>query len=390
MAVRATMVEHQRALTIVLVACAITPLIWVSKYVITSEILFPDFFGLWSFGLYALTHTPATIYDDQLLLKFQIGLGMSPDSSYPFPYPPWILLILVPLGTLPYAVARGVWLVITFSAYAAALAAWRWQRLMIGLLLLAPSSAVCFLVGQNGFFTAALMLGGMRLLLARPLLAGALMASVAYKPQLAVLVPFFLMFGRHWRAIVGAALSVATLSLATTLAFGINIWGAWLVCMRDQAAGLSGGRSELLDMMPTVTSAVLLLGGGMPIAHVAQIAGALVGLLAVWFVRARGDVEAQAVFPLATVLATPYAFDYDLPMITGAVLAVIAVRTTAACRFGQLEFPLLLACILTPALLPARLGPIAAIVPAIFALGMWIMCRKADPRKMLLKSRQAA
>jgi hypothetical protein len=381
--------EYRRVLTVLLFVSAIMPLIWIVKLIITPETLFPDFFGLWSFGRYVLTHVPTTIYDDRLLLGFQTGLGMPAESNYPFPYPPWILLILAPFGALPYAAARGVWLALTFVAYVAALTAWRWQRSTMGLLLLAPSSSVCFLVGQNGFVTAALMLGGIRLLLTRPLVAGALLASVAYKPQLAVLVPFVLLFGRHWRAIIGAGLCVAMLSLTAALAFGISIWGAWLVCMRDHAAELSGGRNALLDMMPTVTSAVLLLGGGMLMAHIAQTAGALVGLLAVWRVRAREDPEAQAVLPLATILATPYAFSYDLPMITGAVLAVIAVRIAAVERFDQMEFPLLLACILTPTLLPARYGPIAVVVPVTFALCLWIMCRKADPCKRMRKSRPA-
>jgi hypothetical protein len=384
---RADGAEYRRVLTVLLVACAILPLGWAVKLTITSETLFPDFFGLWSFGRYVLTHAPATIYDDRALKAFQTGLGMPPDSGFPFPYPPWILLILTPFGALPYAAARVVWLVLTFSAYAAALAAWRWQRPMTGLLLLAPSSAVCFLVGQNGFVTAALMLGGIRQLRTRPIVAGALLASVAYKPQFAVLVPFVLLFGRHWRAMVGAGLSVAALSLATTVAFGVDAWGAWVVCMRDHAATLTEGRDAHLDLMPTVTSAVLLLGWGVRVAHLAQTAGALLGLLAVWRVRAREDPEAQAVLPLATILATPYAFHYDTPMIAGALLAVIAARTAAADRFNRMEFPLLVACILAPTILTARLGAIAAAVPAIFALGLWIMCQRPDSRKSMLRGR---
>jgi hypothetical protein len=77
-------------------------------------------------------------------------------------------------------------------------------------------------------------------------------------------------------------------------------------------------------------------------------------------------------------------------MITGAVLAVIAVRIAAVGRFDQVKFPLLLACVLAPTLLPARLGPVAAIVPITFALGLWIMCRKANSCKRMPKGRPAA
>jgi hypothetical protein len=362
-------------LSALLVGCAITPLIWAVKLTITPKILFPDFFGLWSFGRYVLGHAPATIYDGGSLQAFETGFGLPAVRPYEFYYPPWILLILAPVGALPYAIARVVWLVVTFAAYAAALTAWRWPRPAMGMLLLAPSSAVCFLVGQNGFLTAALMLGGMRLLPARPLIAGALLGALVCKPQLAILVPFFLLFGRHWRAMAGAALCVAGLSLAVTAGFGTGIWGAWLESLRGHSNELSGARDALRDMMPTVMSAVRLLGGGKIFAAIVQAGFVLAGLLAVWRVRARADSVAQAVLPLATILATPYAFDYDLPMVTGAVLAVIAGRIGAGGLFDQPAFVVLLACVAAPMVLPARLGAIAAVVPVIYAWGLWVMCR---------------
>jgi len=367
--------ETRRVLLVLLLTCALPPLIWAGKLLTTQEVLFPDFFGLWTFGRFVLTHPPTAIYDDHALKAFQESFGMPGESHYPFPYPPWLLLLLVPVGALPYAVARIGWLVLTFAAYAAALSAWRWQRRLIWLLLLAPSSSVCFLVGQNGFLSAALMLGGLRLLWTRPLLAGALLAAVAYKPQLAVLVPFALLFGGHWRAIAGAILAVIALSAAATVAFGVDMWAGWLANMSQQALALTEGRDALRDMMPTVTSAVELLGGSATLAHLAQAAAAAAGLLALWQVRARRDARALAVLPLATVLATPYAFDYDLPMVTGAVLAVMVARMAAAGRFGAAEFPVYLACIAAPALLPARLGLAAVLVPVVLAPALWIVVR---------------
>jgi hypothetical protein len=220
--------------------------------------------------------------------------------------------------------------------------------------------------------TAALMLGGLRLLPARPLLAGLLFGALVCKPQLAVMVPFVLLFGRQYRAIAGAALSIAVLSLAATLAFGAGIWGAWAASFHNHATEFAPGRDALRDMMPTVTAALRLLGGGAVWADAAQAACALAGLLAVWRVRGRFDEAALAVPPLATFLATPYAFDYDLPMVTGAVLAVLA-----ACLAGRLDrrvFAVLLGCLVVPMLLPARLGPLAALVPVMFAGGLAVLC----------------
>jgi hypothetical protein len=160
-----------------------------------------------------------------------------------------------------------------------------------------------------------------------------------------------------------------------TAGFGTGIWGAWLESLRGHSNELSGARDALRDMMPTVMSAVLLLGGGKVFAAIVQAGFVLAGLLAVWRVRARADSVAQAVLPLATILATPYAFDYDLPMVTGAVLAVIAGRIGAGGLFDQPAFVVLLACVAAPMVLPARLGAIAAVVPVIYAWGLWVMCR---------------
>ena len=365
---------YRFSLVAMLAVSASFPLTLAVKWIVAPEPLFPDFFALWSFGRYVLTHAPATIYDSQALHGFQTGLGMPPDVGYPFFYPPWILLVLAPLGRLDYLTARVVWLVLTFAAYVAAMGAWRWPRPVMGLLVFAPSSAICFAVGQNGFLTAALMLGGIRLLRTRPLIAGALLACLAYKPQLAVLAPAMLVFGRHWRAMTGAAFCAAVLSLSATLAFGWTTWAAWLDFTGHQAASLSLGKVEA-GMMPTVTSAVQLLGGSGMMAHAFQALAAMAGLLALWRVRNSATPEAKAVLPLAAILATPYAFVYDLPMVTGAVLSVVAARITAGARFAEFEFPSLLACVMVPAMLPGCRGAVAVVLPVMLAACLWRLSR---------------
>jgi hypothetical protein len=356
-----------------LAVCAIVPAGDILQAVDRGRHLYPDFFGLWTFGRFVQSHAASAIYDQDALHAYQATLGIAEANTfYPFFYPPWILLILAPLGLLPFAWAMVLWLTLSFAAFAAAVAAWRWPRPLAGLLVLAPACGVCWTDGQNGFLSAALMLGGLRLLRTWPMLAGGLLAAVGYKPQLAVLLPFVLLFGGHWRAMVGGAIVVIGISLAATLAFGADIWSAWLAMMAGQA-GLLMARAPLLDMMPTITASVLLLHGGAALARGAQLAGALAGLLAIWRVRARDDIAAQAVVPLATVLAAPYAFHYDLPMVAGGVLAVIAAGVAARVRFGTGELLLLLGCVLSPSLLVLRIGPAGTAVPAIAAATMCLL-----------------
>ena len=71
--------------------------------------------------------------------------------------------------------------------------------------LLAPASLINLLYGQNGFLTAALLVGGIRLAPSRPLSGGVLLGLLAYKPQFGLVVVVALVAARLWRAIFAAA-----------------------------------------------------------------------------------------------------------------------------------------------------------------------------------------
>lgn len=331
--------------------------VFVLQEVTTDGPLYPDVWGFWTFGRYALTHSPATIYDNAALHAFQAGLGMPAENGfYPYPYPPWFLLAVAPLGGLPYPTAALVWRGVTFTALVVALGAWRWQWDRALLLAVAPACALSFVVGQNGFLTAALMLGGLRLLPVRPVLAGVLLAATAYKPQLALLVPAFLLFGAHWRALAGAVLGTALLTAAATLMFGWAVWPAWADAMQAQALALTAGRGPKLDQMPTVTAAVQLLGGSAGMARAVQGMAAAGAMVALWRARRRAEV---IILPLATFVATPYAFGYDLPVLTGAALVALEGHRS----------PVLLLIVLAPCMLVLPFG--AVMVSLLFGVALW-------------------
>ncbi len=345
---------------LVLVMSLALAAIFVAQEITMDGPLYPDVWGFWTFGRYALTQPPATIYDNAALHAFQTGLGIPEENGfYPYPYPPWFLLAVAPLGWLPYSAGALVWRVTTFAALVAAVGAWRWRWDRTVLLAVAPACALSFVVGQNGFLTAALMLGGLRLLPVRPVLAGVLLAAAAYKPQLALLVPVFLLFGSHWRAIIGVCLGAAMLTLGSGLLFGWAVWPAWLDAMQAQAVALSAGRGPKLDQMPTITAAVQLLGGSAGLARVAQGVAAGGALVALW--RARRGTEIT-VLPLATFLATPYAFAHDLPVVTAAALVAMARRS-------EIPAPALLVCVLAPCLQSLPFGAMALL--PLFAWLLW-------------------
>jgi hypothetical protein len=182
--------------------------------------------------------------------------------------------------------------------------------------------------GQNGFFTAALLIGGLTLLDRRPVLAGVLFGILTVKPQLGALLPLMLVLTGRWRVIAAAAATVAVLAAVTALAFGPGVWSAYReVAMAHQAHVFLRGTGVFVAMMPTV----FMNGraGELPLelAWAAQAAVSAAAVAAViWaYWRPRDPGLTLALLITATFVATPYVFNYDM-VIFGWVFARLIAR----------------------------------------------------------------
>jgi hypothetical protein len=119
-------------------------------------------------------------------------------SFAPWLYPPIFLLAVVPLAPLPFTWFYGPFQAPTAGAAALALS-WRngpAGRLGFVALLLAPAAVICIVSGQNAPLSLARLVGGFRLLAPWPFLAGLFLGALAYKPQLALVVPVALLGAR--------------------------------------------------------------------------------------------------------------------------------------------------------------------------------------------------
>jgi hypothetical protein len=100
--------------------------------------------------------------------------------------------------------------------------------------------------------------------------------------------------------------------------------------------------------MPTLFSAIGLLGASVPLAYAIHATGALVAIgAAVWvWLRAEAIALRGSALVLATILTTPYVFDYDLALLALPIawLAMEGVRT----GFARWEREILVAAWLTP------------------------------------------
>src|SRR5262249_52824954 len=139
--------------------------------------------------------------------------------------------------------------------------------------------------GQNGFLSAALIGGALALLDKRPVIAGILFGLLSYKPQFGVLIPLALIADGRWRAFLSAAVTVAILVAATTLAFGPEIWSAFFDSTRPTRVIILEAGSTGWQKIQSVFSWVRMWGGSVPLAYAAQAVATLVaavGTVWVW------------------------------------------------------------------------------------------------------------
>lgn len=311
---------------------------------------FGDFFALWSYARVAAEHPVGLLYDWVELHAAQVALGMEPpDAENPFPYPPTFLLLLRPLSALPYWPALIAWFAVTGGAFAAAATAGlRVPRILSFAVLLAPASSVAFVSGQGGFLVGALLVGGLRLAERRPVWGGALLGLLTYKPQFGILVPFALLAAGQWRCILSACATAGLFALAAAALFGWTAWSCWIESVpayQQWFDGLTAGHR----FMPTVQANAELLGFSLAAARGIQLMAACAMAAIVWRCFRTGPRDlAVPVLLAGTMLATPHAFAYDLPLLSGAVLLFVAHRLHA----GELPDALETAAILLVLLLP--------------------------------------
>jgi hypothetical protein len=358
--------------TAVVVACAA---IGIAAYALHPGPMQQDFFGIWSWARFVVERPAARIYDHAEQHAFLMSLNPPFTAPFPFSYPPPYLLLIRPLGWLSYATALQVWTGLTFLAYLVTVLALTRGGPAAMLAILAPAAGINLVFGQNGFLTAALLLGGAGLLRSRPVLAGILLGLLSYKPQFGLLIGVALVAAGMWRTALAAAVTVAAMVVASLVAFGMEPWIAWVRAMPEFVQIVDGQRGHLAHLIPTARSDALALGATEQVAGLMQAAVTTAAAAAVWIAFRRGSGPlAVAALAVASVLAAPYAFIYDLTVVAGAIALVAAERLKALSAAELLGFT---AVLLLPAgMLLHLVPPIATVVHAALLAGILMHLRR--------------
>ncbi len=351
-----------------------------------------DFLNTWMGGRSFFSGGPAAWFDFHVYnAEVQKVTG---DPNLPplfWSYPPHLLLFIWPFGLLGFLPAFALWCIVGVGLYVWASLAGGVDRRYWVFLAVAPAVAVNVFLGQNGFLTAALLIGGLANLDRRPIVAGILFGILTVKPQFGLLLPVMLVMTGRWRTIASAAVTTVVLVALTTAWFGVDIWTEYLqkVVPQQHWMLITAGNHA----WPIVSSAFVnarLIGLSDDWAWVVQAVSSCCALAAVvWtFWRRRDPVLSQALLVTATFLFSPWMLNYDM-VVFGWVVALLRVREDET----YADHALSLAVWTLPVLMfPFGFShlPIALVVLPLFALRLVWRLARAEPRGLAASARVVA
>lgn len=268
-------------------------------------------------------------------------------------YPPPFLVFVKPFAHLSMRVGYIAWVIASLLVLAlcARWAGLGWGALGVG--LVSPPVLFCAICGQSGMLVSAFCLLAYGFAGRRPWLSGAAAGCVIIKPQFGLLFPICFLALRVWRSIVAAIVAIIFLAVLTTLCFG---WGVWF----NHGTHRMGSAVSLLSVhwfakIQTIMVSPYVLfqsfGASLPLAGLLQIFASLAAVFACWRLwRGHGARALSCLAPslCLTILATPYAYLYDMPALamatanlafTGSVRGAVALTAVFAvmCLYAPLS-----------------------------------------------------
>lgn len=295
-----------------------------------------DFLGYWAAAsLLAHQENP---YDQEALLLLQREQGwqaLEPMYSW---NPPWLHLILLPLGALSFRQAAALWFVLNpLLIGLSALLLWNVVSPRRGLAQIGVALLAAFLFSRSlhalleGQMNTLVLLGCasfLTLALARrDLLAGAALVLVTVKPHLAyLLLPAVLLIGllqRRWQIVIGFSVSLMVLLLlATWLA---PDWGQTYITLLNVPASPLRTTAYIT---PTIRGLVLALTGFDSGSWLAVVS--LVIFIALVTLRGR-NLDVPTIASLSVILGlptAPFGWSTDQILLLLPILQIIASMRT--------------------------------------------------------------
>jgi hypothetical protein len=300
-----------------------------------------DFIGFWSAARLAVEERPEAAYDENAITAMhRLAVPGLIEFDQPWLHPPTFLLVVFPLGLLPYLPAFGVFMAATLAIWATLIRRMFDDPRAWVVAVAFPAGLWNFSNGQTGFLTGGL--AGFALLAVdrRPVLAGVLIGLLAIKPHLAVLFPLALIAGRRWETFATAAATALLFTLLSMAVFGWTTMHTFLGELIEIRAWLDLHQLNWLQM-PSVYASALSFGLSAPAAMALQgiVASSAAGCVwLAWRVRAAPKEAKLATLSAASLLVSPYIFFYDLTWTGLAIAWLVKLGWRRGFRRGEREF----------------------------------------------------
>lgn len=355
-----------------------------------------DFLHFYTLGTLALHDRGDLLYDmrSQAELARQL-VPQAPDSLYVPLYGPQVSLLFEPFARLSYGWALTAWLCVNvliffFCCYAVwttcpNLQTHRWIVFILAIAF--PGFFHLLAWGQtSGVALLCFTLAYLALRNDRKLLAGLLIGSLIFKPQLGIAAAVVFVFAREWN-LIAAAIAAAFAQLATAwMHYGTEVMRAYWYALTHVGNVLSLLEPRLYQTHSLRSFWSLLL----PWPHAAfalyvvSSVAALVLAFLCWKRLVSLEVRYAALL-LATVLVSPHLTVYDLVILAPAFL-LLGDWAVAHCNSQQAVSLLLYSCY--PLFLLGPLTRITHLQLSVIAMAalLWICWRAAEPPPVKLSS----
>lgn len=287
-----------------------------------------DFHVFWAAARFSLEGTPLLAFDQEAL---RAAFGACTMTWLPWVHPAPAMLLLSPLGALPFLAAWATFGALSLAALALSLRSFTSNHsgLFIAALF-APAMLPALLGGQFTVLWIAGLLGAIAALRAeRPILAGIFIGLLTIKPTLGLLIPAALVAIWAFRTIIAATITTILVHGAATVLYGIEYWSTW----RDVSSNHARGIIEEMgtrDNMSSISAFLAHLGMAPQTAVIINFGCTLILAIVVFLVWRKYTVKsdiAVAVLFAAIPVATPYLWHYDAAFLAIAALFVIKSRS---------------------------------------------------------------
>lgn len=281
------------------------------------------FSNMWAAGRFMLDGRLYLLFDRELYshaVKELFGQGFTEQM---WGYPPVMGLIVAPLALLPLGLSFAIWTLVGLLIFIYCLKKSGFTNSFILVMLLSPALWESCLSGQTGAFTAGILLIG---IVSTSEKSGLALSLMILKPQLAFIFPIKLLAEKAWKTIMVLVTSTALLLTASILWFGCDSWISFFTKTSKIMSGVIGAEwtgAPAQANFSSVFMAAKSIGLTNNIAWLEQGTISLMCIIICWFTWKSVKVENKrlkvAATLILTLLATPYAHDYDL------VISAIAV-----------------------------------------------------------------